>query len=311
MRPETTPPEDGTLCTVCRRLPTRCSYCDREVEGRFKRYETGEVLCSGCEFLLPPCARCGKRCQGGPRKDGLTLCPDCAKQVVPCRACGKPIVGEAVFLPSAPARKFHRACFDQGERCDACEEPVALGGRRLPDGRLICATCQETLVTTPEQVLRLEEKIKKIAFQEIGLRFTHAVSFHLADAKEVAQLAGTQFVATPGFDERTQGLFVRQGDSYRIHVEDHLPLAITARVLSHELGHAWQAENCPDGQGKLLREGFAEWVAWRVLRALGYAREVARMEARTDVYGQGLAKMRQIERERDVAGLLEWVRRVV
>jgi aminopeptidase N len=40
---------------------------------------------------------------------------------------------------------------------------------------------------------------------------------------------------------------------------------LVIRVTAHEYAHAWQGENCPLLDDPLLREGFAEWVAYRVL----------------------------------------------
>jgi hypothetical protein len=93
------------------------------------------------------------------------------------------------------------------------------------------------------------------------------------------------------------GLYVRDTDgNTSIHLLSHLTETRSTAVLAHEIAHAWQAENCPDAQGTRIREGFAEWVAWKVLEGMdGADGERSVIEARTDDYGDGFRLFAALE----------------
>jgi hypothetical protein len=97
------------------------------------------------------------------------------------------------------------------------------------------------------------------------------------------------------------GLFVRdETGATTIHLLSNLTERRAVAVLAHELAHAWQAEHCPDNQGIRLREGFAEWVAWKLLEGTpGGESERAVIEARTDEYGRGFRFFADPERQTD------------
>jgi hypothetical protein len=70
-------------------------------------------------------------------------------------------------------------------------------------------------------------------------------------------------------------------------------------TLTHELGHAWQAEQLGPNAAALdplLSEGFAEWVAYSSLLARGFRTLAARARDRQDDYGLGLNRFLEIER---------------
>lgn len=115
----------------------------------------------------------------------------------------------------------------------------------------------------------------------------------------VESSAALESRSSPGEPERVCGLYTRDpGGRVTIHVLSHLPETRVTAVLAHELAHAWQAENCPDEQGPRLREGFAEWVAWRLLEGVdgcGPERDV--IAARTDEYGRGFRLFTGLEEQ--------------
>jgi hypothetical protein len=110
--------------------------------------------------------------------------------------------------------------------------------------------------------------------------------------------------------ERLSGLYERgvDGEASILILTPQTPTRATA-VLAHELAHAWQAQNCPDAQGVRIREGFAEWVAWKLLEGLpGGEGERARIAARTDDYGTGFRIFRGIEERRGIPDVLWYAR---
>ena len=60
----------------------------------------------------------------------------------------------------------------------------------------------------------------------------------------------------------------------------------------------------------LRREGFAEWVAYHTLLALGSVKKAALMLQRGDIYGQGLRLLLDIEQRQGAAAVFQVCRGV-
>ena len=76
-----------------------------------------------------------------------------------------------------------------------------------------------------------------------------------------------------------------------------------AAVLAHEYGHAWQAENHPGWETaeSVLVEGFAEWVAYQVMKRLGDYAATDKIKRNVDpVYGRGVRWYLGVEAEKGV-----------
>jgi hypothetical protein len=87
---------------------------------------------------------------------------------------------------------------------------------------------------------------------------------------------------------RTLGIYARRGMRRGIYVQIGLPRTLFLQVAAHEYAHAWQGENCPTLRDATIHEGFAEWVAYRVIGSHGYRDSQEKMLARRDIYGRGL-----------------------
>jgi hypothetical protein len=110
--------------------------------------------------------------------------------------------------------------------------------------------------------------------------------------------------------ESLSGLYVHDGrGNGSIHILSELPRPRIAAILSHELAHAWQVENAPKAQSDRIREGFAEWVAWRLVEGMpGGDAEREIIHARTDVYGDGFRLFARLEQESGAHSALRWAR---
>ncbi len=105
------------------------------------------------------------------------------------------------------------------------------------------------------------------------------------------------------------GVYTRRGRRRGIYAAVGLPRLLLLQVAAHELAHAWQMESAPLLRDPLLREGFAEWVAYHVLLAVGEQDAAERIVAREDLYGQGARLLLGIEEEGGPRGVIEWTRR--
>ena len=194
-------------------------------------------------------------------------------------ACGRP-VGEIAWAVAGRDGVYCDSCHRSSVPCSACGAPVR--SMRLIDGRAFCPECAATLVADPSEIEALYESLLAAARTRLGLEL--AAWPPLVLDSELALRARPDRSAPEGLC----GLYLREGGRASIHVLVPLPRARLTAVLAHEIGHAWQAEKCPEAQGPRLREGFAEWVSWRLIEGrAGCDGERAVIERRSDLYGEG------------------------
>jgi hypothetical protein len=176
--------------------------------------------------------------------------------------------------------------------------------QRLPDGRAICGVCQQTAIVDAGQAKSLFDQTISIIQNTLGLSLHIGVRFVVTDRIGLrAQVEKMQ----PGLAheaDRVLGVYVRNGRHRTIYVQNGLPRILLAQVISHEWGHAWQMENCPLVRNILIVEGFAEWLAYKVLQAMGAVKKMALMTARRDLYGEGLRLMLSRETREGVSGVV-------
>jgi hypothetical protein len=105
------------------------------------------------------------------------------------------------------------------------------------------------------------------------------------------------------------GIFIERGDQREIVLLCGLPIPMIYETAAHELAHAWQAENCPPGQSLELREGFAQWVAAKILEIKGFTISLEKLQSRMDSpYGTGYHRMARIETPRGRSEVISYVR---
>ena len=151
----------------------------------------------------------------------------------------------------------------------------------------------------------------------LGLSLNVPTGLALVDRNQLAEVIRQQYERLPGdahlneLDPHTTlGLYARRGIRRSIYVQSGLPIILFLQVAAHEYAHPWQGENCPILRDLLVHEGFAEWVAYKVLDYYGYSHNQERMIARQDIYGQGLRWALEIENKYGVEGLLQACRQM-
>jgi hypothetical protein len=295
--------------------PSRfCHLCGRPLVGRYVRYESGLTVCQTCETTRPHCPRCAvplsdraisARSAGNP-----ALCAACSRATPCCSSCGQPILG--VFysfeelLPASAERKFCARCVQHRPRCDLCSAPVADGATPVADGQWRCALCAADVVLGQEAVLTVYQQATAAFARVVGSRLGETPRLETVSRREMGALrrrygrvTGAAGGSRPdGAGHHVLGYFVFSNSKSTIYVEQALPRPVLLGTLAHELGHAWQAERAPGLRDLLLCEGFAEWVAHRVLVGVGLQAAAARATRRDDIYGRGLRHFLELERTR-------------
>jgi len=263
----------------------------------------------------PTCSACGKPLVGTYYRltDGRQLCPADYERLGPrCITCRALVVGAYVVLDSR--HTVCRACHERYPACFVCSLPAGPQGRRLSDGRALCAehVRQAVLTTSPaEAILHQAEKVVLAALgPEMGLE--HPVDLvRVVDGAALKRLLGRR--AQAGSD--VLGLFHLQvrgfNRRYTVYFISGMPRDRLLTVAAHEYAHAWHSEQnsryleC----SSRMREGFAEWVAFKVNQHLGRQAECDRMLAgKSSPYIDWLRRFLQIEQAAGAAAALSLAR---
>lgn len=109
-------------------------------------------------------------------------------------------------------------------------------------------------------------------------------------------------------DSPILGAIEEEAGGIVITVKSGMTIRRLLQVLAHELVHAWQSENCPRGQRFEDYEGFAQWGAGELLKAVGLEDDFGTLANRGDLYGEAYRWIASIERREGREGLLRHVR---
>lgn len=190
-----------------------------------------------------------------------------------------------------------------------CGVPVGANHVRLPDERRICARCHQTAVYDPAHAETLFEYVARIVTDQLGLGLNIGADFTLVDYLHLRRLAAEMSPALGDGQGRVVGLFIHKGRKRVMYVLSGLPQTLLIQTVAHEWAHAWQGENCLLLQDLLVREGFAEWAAYKTLQEMGATKKMALMEQQNGLYGEGLRQMLKLEQRDGVPGVLAFCRR--
>jgi hypothetical protein len=144
--------------------------------------------------------------------------------------------------------------------------------------------------------------------EQLGLVLNVGVDFRVVDAPTLRAVREQDAEHVP-IDERTLGLYQRHGRIRVIYVLYGLPRLLFRTTVAHEYAHAWQGEYCPLLDNHVLREGFAEWVAYRHLEWLGCSKATARMLHANHPYRPALEHVLSLEQQFTIPGLIAFMQR--
>jgi hypothetical protein len=216
-----------------------------------------------------------------------------------CQACGLPIHGVYYKIPGLPDL-YCEKCNKTLPHCFFCGRPVK---EETVGGKIICKECQVEVVRDPQEARRLAGQVKDWIQDHLHLRLPSQVCFQYV--KDLAPYLGTQLLGTT----RELGAFFREGEEVRILLINEMPRATLIETVAHELAHVWQNGRIPKNQRLLIKEGFAQWVASKVLNAFKCVQALKVLQEREDMYGQGYRHVQKIENRSGVPAVIEYAKR--
>jgi hypothetical protein len=232
---------------------------------------------------------------------GQVLCPKCASERPRCADCGEPILRKFYEIEGLP-EKFCDRCYQTHPHCKLCGRPFNREDRKEAVADLMCPRCRAEAVTDPGEIERVIAKIERFLEDELGMKVDPKIGIRLEGELEC-----------PGSVSRNKsyrelGAFIQEGDRLEIVILENLPRPMLFETIAHELAHAWQAENAVAGQQIKIKEGFAQWVAGKVLRKNGFEGSLDSLRKREDLYGEGFRLMERIENRSGPGGVLRYAR---
>ncbi|MHB2021118.1 MAG: hypothetical protein ACYCW6_29640 [Candidatus Xenobia bacterium] len=97
--------------------------------------------------------------------------------------------------------------------------------------------------------------------------------------------------------------------AHLVYVLRNLPKGRFKAIYGHELVHAWERENGVLKGHRVLREGLARWIEYKMLLREGAPREAAKVERLTRwSWGRGIRLVLEIEREHGPTGVVPFLR---
>ncbi|MEM2636801.1 MAG: hypothetical protein QXL15_00460 [Candidatus Korarchaeota archaeon] len=306
---------DNAYCDKCMTLP-KCESCGRPAK------ELREGQCPVCyeifkESRVSPgsrqCIICNKMVVIGALIDGKWVCRSCIPTIKRCSLCGKMLPSRDEELCEQCKKKMERdvprllkcsicnneirpgavwkwrnmyicpSCKVKVVTCHFCGRPML--PQKSGSGKPTCSVCESTAVRRVEELQELVSLVRKV-LESMKIKVP-SLSLKLASITEMNHIGG--------INPRRYGMFVKRGDYQGVYILNGLPKNIAIGTISHEIAHAWENINAPQGLPQWIYEGFAEWIAYKVYIKLGLLDEASDMLARGDDYGHWLQKMLAIE----------------
>jgi len=116
-----------------------------------------------------------------------------------------------------------------------------------------------------------------------------------------------QNIAKGGLSMEVAGFYKPYGGE-AIWMMAGLPKYRAISTLAHEYTHAWQTDNCPL-QDRMLSEGFATWVEYKVLTKMGYTTAANQLFSGSNAdYSQGLKIFYNIEQKQGTQAAIDYAK---
>lgn len=173
---------------------------------------------------------------------------------------------------------------------------------RLPDGRLRCTSCSESVVKTKEEIEEICGRVIANMENFFGASIDVPVSIDVLDERKLKKKIGVPIGTRDSQSMLILGVAInnKKKKKYSILLENGAPRISLMATFAHELTHIWQythwdnnpaLKQCPKSKRLLIYEGMAKWAEIQYLYLIGESNVAKREELitreRKDEYGIG------------------------
>jgi len=146
------------------------------------------------------------------------------------------------------------------------------------------------VIATQGDLDRVASTVQRLLASLFSMTLRTPVSFYLVSGQKLDELYAGEYRGAQ------IGLYRHKGLTHEIYIIDGKNNDIVTGVVAHEMTHAWQNENCIPGQHRVLSEGFASWIQYKVYQKIGaYVMSQRMLETADPVYGVGFKRMLEWE----------------
>lgn len=171
---------------------------------------------------------------------------------------------------------------------------------RVPDGRLRCTTCTNTVVKDKEEINEICQRVLSNMESFFGASIDVPINIEVVDGRKLKKKIGVPLGTQDGQSILILGVAINKKGKYSILLENGAPRISLIATFAHELTHIWQYthwdnqknfKKCPKEKRLLIYEGMAKWAEIQYLYLVGETNVAKREELitrnRQDEYGVG------------------------
>jgi hypothetical protein len=221
-----------------------------------------------------------------------------------CRKTSPPYPLTTFFYTEARSVRHPvcETCMKGKSKCDVCGGPT--NAKQEVDGRFICPECKKVAIDSKPEMDAIYLEVQRFVEGLTGLKVDRLPPVMLVMSDEM----DTRFAEGSGRSFRAHAFYQPYNPELIYVLSGHSAYDL-GPTLAHEFTHAWQSRHCPQ-QDRMLKEGFASWVAYKYAEARGYREQMNQMKrARDPDYGEGLRRCLEIEKKSGIRGVVEFVRK--
>ncbi len=185
--------------------------------------------------------------------------------------------------------------------CSYCGKEISgIDFYKLPDGRVRCTTCSNTIVKTKAEVEELFGRVVDNLENFFGATIDVPISIEVTEERKLKKKLGVPLGTKDDQSILILGVAISKKKKYSIILENGAPRISLIATFAHELTHIWQYthwdnkkkfKECPKDKRLLIYEGMAKWAEIQYLYLVGETTVAKREEYitrnREDEYGIG------------------------
>lgn len=238
----------------------------------------------------------------------MYVCYDCYVSSDNCQCCGESLLNKSFSTIPGTQGFFCKECIKNNPTCDRCNRPVVSDSilTSIDEGVSLCKNCVANSVINLEIGSNILVNIAQILRRVLRFEIPEDVPLYLVSKKEMEFIEGSAYSDKHGM-KVPPGVMLKENQVHSIYILIGLPISRFISVLTHEYAHIWQSRKGIHNITSSLCEGFADWVAMKILFILGYQEEIRVIKERVNEYGAGLAKIMAVEKMRGFQGAVDYI----